>query len=407
VHGPSERLFFTASQRPARGSTRNSRSTTWSVRWSGCTGSWRIRSVDRYFLLSSRRSSPPPVVAQRLGGEQGAEQVGAAGDAHRQAQFRRKALHHADRIAVVDRDHRIEFAQSADRRDELVGNTLDGMPADLAAGGQGGRIGRFQRVHADGGAVFAQEGARAHDDVVGAHDRDEGLRYAADGGQLGEDLGAGAGAVRGDIVVVVELAWQEGAGMSLRELLGQRDAAEEAPSSRLTRRTVAPRLRIRSLRSWLIQSGMKIVTGWPCARPMAAKAMPVLPLGGLPRSARRGRAPSARAHRRGCAAPCGPRCCRCSSGTRLWRRPCARGRGTPRDGDHRRVADQMAQGLEAAAGLDVGDGAGRVGGHGRRGTAGNRRLCAARRAGVALASGTLAGAGQSLYKYTVCRRPMT
>lgn len=129
--------------------------------------------------------------------------------------------------------------------------------------------------------MFAQEGARAHDGVVGAHDRDEGLRYAADGGQLGEDLGAGAGAVRGAIVVVVELAWQEGAGMSLRELLGQRDAAEEAPSSRLTRRTVAPRLRIRSLRSWLIQSGMKIVTGWPCARPMAAKAMPVLPLGGF------------------------------------------------------------------------------------------------------------------------------
>ena len=126
--------------------------------------------------------------------------------------------------------------------------------------------------------MFAQEGARAHDGVVGAHDRDEGLRYAADGGQLGEDLGAGAGAVRGAIVVVVELAWQEGAGMSLRELLGQRDAAEEAPSSRLTRRTVAPRLRIRSLRSWLIQSGMKIVTGWPSARPIAAKAMPVLPL---------------------------------------------------------------------------------------------------------------------------------
>jgi len=34
--------------------------------------------------------------------------------------------------------------------------------------------------------------------------------------------------VRGAVVVVVELARQEGAGVALRELLGQRDAAEEA-----------------------------------------------------------------------------------------------------------------------------------------------------------------------------------
>ena len=32
------------------------------------------------------------------------------------------------------------------------------------------------------------------------------------------------------------------------------------------------------MRSLLIQSGMKIVTGWPSARPTAENAMPVLPL---------------------------------------------------------------------------------------------------------------------------------
>ena len=35
---------------------------------------------------------------------------------------------------------------------------------------------------------------------------------------------------------------------------------------------------MRSLRSWLIQSGMKMRTGCPSARPMAEKEMPVLPL---------------------------------------------------------------------------------------------------------------------------------
>ncbi len=50
------------------------------------------------------------------------------------------------------------------------------------------------------------------------------------------------------------------------------------PSSRVTSRIVAPRLRIRSIRSRLIQSGMKIVTGWPIARPIAQNEMPVLPL---------------------------------------------------------------------------------------------------------------------------------
>ncbi len=49
------------------------------------------------------------------------------------------------------------------------------------------------------------------------------------------------------------------------------------PSSRVTGRIAAPRLRISSTRSRLIQSGMKIVTGWPSARPIAAKEMPVLP----------------------------------------------------------------------------------------------------------------------------------
>jgi len=50
------------------------------------------------------------------------------------------------------------------------------------------------------------------------------------------------------------------------------------PSSFETRCTVAPKLRMSTLRSSLIQSGMKIVTGCPSARPSAANEIPVLPL---------------------------------------------------------------------------------------------------------------------------------
>ena len=50
------------------------------------------------------------------------------------------------------------------------------------------------------------------------------------------------------------------------------------PSAADTSRTVAPKLRMSAFRSSLIQSGMKIVTGCPRARPKAAKEMPVFPL---------------------------------------------------------------------------------------------------------------------------------
>ena len=50
------------------------------------------------------------------------------------------------------------------------------------------------------------------------------------------------------------------------------------PCSAVTGTTVAPSDWITSSRSRLIQSGMKMRTSWPSARPMAAKAMPVLPL---------------------------------------------------------------------------------------------------------------------------------
>ena len=50
------------------------------------------------------------------------------------------------------------------------------------------------------------------------------------------------------------------------------------PCARLTGTIDAPKLEMRAMRSWLIQSGMNTVTGCPSARPTAEKAMPVLPL---------------------------------------------------------------------------------------------------------------------------------
>ncbi len=50
------------------------------------------------------------------------------------------------------------------------------------------------------------------------------------------------------------------------------------PWLRLTGTICAPKLEMSAIRSALIQSGMNTVTGWPRARPMAANAMPVLPL---------------------------------------------------------------------------------------------------------------------------------
>ena len=50
------------------------------------------------------------------------------------------------------------------------------------------------------------------------------------------------------------------------------------PWARLTGTMSAPKLAISAIRSGLIQSGMKMVTGCPSARPSAANEMPVLPL---------------------------------------------------------------------------------------------------------------------------------
>ncbi len=50
------------------------------------------------------------------------------------------------------------------------------------------------------------------------------------------------------------------------------------PSAWLIGTMSAPKLVMSDFRSMLIQSGMKIVTGCPSERPMAANEMPVLPL---------------------------------------------------------------------------------------------------------------------------------
>ena len=50
------------------------------------------------------------------------------------------------------------------------------------------------------------------------------------------------------------------------------------PSARLTGTIDAPKLEMSDTRSTLIQSGMKIVTGCPSARPIAANEIPVFPL---------------------------------------------------------------------------------------------------------------------------------
>ncbi len=50
------------------------------------------------------------------------------------------------------------------------------------------------------------------------------------------------------------------------------------PSARLIGTMLAPKLAMSDIRSALIQSGMKIVTGCPSARPIAANEMPVFPL---------------------------------------------------------------------------------------------------------------------------------
>jgi hypothetical protein len=67
-------------------------------------------------------------------------------------------------------------------------------------------------------------------------------------------------------------------GVAAASSSASRIEPRKPPSSLETSRTSAPNDRMIAIRSALIQSGMKIVTGCPSARPMAQNEIPVLPL---------------------------------------------------------------------------------------------------------------------------------
>jgi len=78
------------------------------------------------------------------------------------------------------------------------------------------------------------------------------------------------------IVLVFELARQENA-RALSQPFGTRDAAFKAALFLADQFDIRAIAFDNALRSLLIQSGMRMRTWWPSARPIAAKAIPELP----------------------------------------------------------------------------------------------------------------------------------
>ena len=139
-----------------------------------------------------------------------------------------------------------------------------------------------------------------------AHAGDERVGPQRSESQLPPDLGPGRPLVRLGVVHVPELPRQERAGRRRRV----------APSPRLMLRGIRLHLRHEMdlgaeaadevIRSRLIQSGMKMVTGCPSARPMAANGDTGVSARGLGDGVAGFEQASRVPRRERCAAPCGP-----------------------------------------------------------------------------------------------------
>lgn len=162
------------------------------------------------------------------GDHQCAQQVGAGGDAHRQAEFAGQPLGHQDRITVVDVDERVEGVQLEQLGDELVADALDAVAARAGARAQGRRVGRLQGMHGDFGQLGTQRPADAHHRAAGAHAGHEGAGQQLDRAQLGQQLRARGQLVHFGVVGIAELLRPPRAGVCRRVGIGLGDGADEA-----------------------------------------------------------------------------------------------------------------------------------------------------------------------------------
>ena len=176
---------------PAEGA-RSPRSSTCVLRKPSFTGSSRRRSVLRYFLLSSAKTvtttaSPPSAsCAIRAARKLAPEEIPTP-----MPERPGELLGHEDGVAVVHGEDGVELVEFDDRRDELVGDALDPVVADLVSGGHGGGIGGLDGMQRDAGHVLAEELPRPHDRAAGAHAGHERRRHEPLRRQLTEDFRAG------------------------------------------------------------------------------------------------------------------------------------------------------------------------------------------------------------------------
>ena len=122
----------------------------------------------------------------------------------------------------------VQLVEVDDGRHELVGDALDAVVANLAARGQGRRLGRLQRMHADRGLLRLQVASDAHHRAARAYTRDERVRTHPLSLQLQPDLGTGAGEVGIDVGLVGKLVRQEGARVGVLHRIGPGDGPEKA-----------------------------------------------------------------------------------------------------------------------------------------------------------------------------------
>ena len=155
---------------------------------------------------------------------------------------------------------------------------LDAVRTHLVPGRHRGRLCGFERMHPGARGLQAKKLTDTHDRAASADACDKRVHLVSCLGQLQRQLWPRRPPVRLDVGVVGKLAGEKHIRLRARQGFGHLDAAEKAPCCLLTSTMSAPKLAMSEIRSLLIQSGMKIVTGCPSARPSAANEMPVFPL---------------------------------------------------------------------------------------------------------------------------------
>src|SRR5208283_3243572 len=186
------------------------------------------RGAEVFLVVVAEDGDDGGVMRDFVLGAQSREEIAPGRDAHGKAKIGSQLLRHQDSVAVGNGDDLVELLELDDCRHEFVGDALDAVVADFAAGAQRGRFGGFNGMNADGGVALSQEFPDAHDRAARADSCDKGLRPLGNRNHLRPDFRAGGFFVRFDIGGVGELAREKNILACSGQLFAHADAAKES-----------------------------------------------------------------------------------------------------------------------------------------------------------------------------------